>query len=85
MRKIKDGGIINIDRITSDKVDMVKDVPIYGGIFNCSWGFNITLSEWVKQTEKRLEKIEELTKVDDYEYLTETKLVKKPKLFKESK
>ena len=40
---------------------------------------SFTLAGWIEQTEKRLEKLEELTKANDYEYSTEIKLVKKSK------
>ena len=80
MRKEKKGGIVEESKyidanhvLVNSELNKEKKLLFmwYCGSFN--------LNEWIGQTEKRLEKIEELTKADDYEYSTETKLIKKSK------
>ena len=63
------GGIV--ERFSSDNIVIVKHDKdgIYMTMFN--------LSEWVKNTEDRLKKLEELAEADNYEY--RTKLVKRVK------
>ena len=80
--EINEGGIIEsvyadriIGKFDSDKIN----VDYY--IKSSDWIIPITttLSDYINRIEKRIVKLEELTKADDYEYKTEKKLVKKEK------
>lgn len=80
MRKRESGGIVEeIKNISANKVYVNSDLNKEKKLLFMWYCGSFTLADWIEQTEKRLEKLEELTKADDYEYSTETKLVKKSK------